>query len=360
MALLSLIVLLSLSMMYLLQNDAAPETVPGDEPLRSQLAVVFGESEAAMASSMPVADAFRLIISRLRSTTGFRGAALWLPDADPEQLFVVETEGEHKEVMNNTQTRAGLGLAGRAWENRRVETGYETAGHIPAAAIPLIKDGEIFGILELLFEPSYNLVNFDRGVYDLVSESAGAVIAAAIAFERNSNRALKDDLTGLPNERAFYLMLEQNVAESIRRIHERPLSVLAISVRDLSAVNLAYGAAAGDRMLLAVSQMLKEKLREMDVICRTNGDEFLVVLPGADRGIAAEIVARLQGALYAQKVEAAAGEFVKVGLNIGIAHLGDDGDTADGLVRSSRRHRDSVLLRPANNVYNFPGTIYPG
>jgi diguanylate cyclase (GGDEF)-like protein len=360
-ALLFLIVISSFGLLSLLQGLATVDEGSGaEDDLAPRVLEVLGESEVAMASSMSVADAFRLIIARLRSATGFRGAALWLPNGEANELSVAETEGEHKELLTNAKTKVGLGLAGRAWENSRIETGYETAGHIPAVAIPLKRDEDRVAVLELLFEPSHDLVSIDRGVYGLISEPAGTVIAAAIAFEKNSKSALIDELTGLPNERAFYLLLEQNVAESIRRIHERPLTVLAISVRDLSGINLAYGAAAGNRILLAVSKILKDKLRDMDSICRTNGDEFLVVLPGADRGIAAEIVARLQASLYSRKVEAVPGELIEVSINVGFAHLGDDGDTAEALIRASRNYRDARLITPSNNVYSFPGIISPG
>lgn len=360
-ALFFLTVISSFGLLSLLQSRAAVDggsEAEGD--LAPQVLEVLGESEVAMASAMSVADAFRLTIARLRSAIGFRGAALWLPDGEADELSVAETEGEHKELLTNAKTRAGLGLVGRAWENSRVETGYETAGHIPAVAIPLKRDEDRVAVLELLFEPSHDLVSIDRALYGLISEPAGAVVAAAIAFEKNSKSALIDELTGLPNERAFYLLLEQNVAESIRRFHERPLTVLAISVRDISGINLAYGVAAGSRILLAISQILKDKLRDMDSICRTNGDEFLVVLPGADRSMAAEIVARLQASLYSRKVEAVPGELIEVGINVGFAHLGDDGDTAEALIRASRSYRDARLIPPSNNIYSFPAVSHPG
>ncbi|MCV5943055.1 GGDEF domain-containing protein, partial [Escherichia coli] len=71
----------------------------------------------------------------------------------------------------------------------------------------------------------------------------------SLAYEKSLSSALTDPLTKLPNERAFFLVLENQLAESQRFRDERPLTVLAVDIRDFEEINRDYGHSTGDRVL---------------------------------------------------------------------------------------------------------------
>ncbi|QQS32900.1 MAG: GGDEF domain-containing protein [Acidobacteriota bacterium] len=352
-----LIVAAATGLTYLqLRETDRPTTRNEDDPVEilDEIESALGERETALASSLHIPDAFRIIVARLRSVTNFRGAALWLEGDSADKILVVETEGDHQKAFIDKRAAKGSGLAGRAWESGRVESGFESTEQLPSVAMPLKRGAETIAVLQLVFEPSYNLARIDRSVFDAIAIRSEPVIGASLAFEKNSTNALIDELTGIPNERAFYLVLEQHVAESQRRGADRPITVVALNIRDFDAIVLAYGGAAGDRVLTAVSGILKELLRSMDTITRSRGDEFLIVLPTATREIATEIVARIHSAFYTRKIEIVNGERLEIRLNIGSAHFGEDGDTPARLLQSARRTRESRRDLPSVRIIDFP------
>ncbi len=106
--------------------------------------------------------------------------------------------------------------------------------------------------------------------------------------------ARTDALTGLFNRRALTEHLARDSARARRR--EEPLSALMIDLDRFKETNDRFGHEAGDRVLCAFADCLREVLRAGDVYGRWGGDEFLVLLPATDHSRALTTADRLQGA----------------------------------------------------------------
>src|SRR3954469_21495466 len=98
---------------------------------------------------------------------------------------------------------------------------------------------------------------------------------------------LVDELTGLPNRRAFITLSEQALKLAMRL--ERDVLMIFIDVDHLKYINDTYGHLAGDRALIDTARVLRESCREADIIARLGGDEFVALLT-ADSAQTAEIV----------------------------------------------------------------------
>jgi len=97
-----------------------------------------------------------------------------------------------------------------------------------------------------------------------------------------------DHLTGLYNRRYM--------EDSIKRLDTKrnmPFSIIVTDVNGLKLTNDAYGHDMGDKLLIKVSDILKNSCRKEDIICRVGGDEFVVLLPGIDEKKAEEITDRI-------------------------------------------------------------------
>jgi len=101
--------------------------------------------------------------------------------------------------------------------------------------------------------------------------------------------AATDMLTGLSNRRHFLGQLEQEKAR-VSRAEEKSAAVLMIDIDNFKVVNDTFGHAAGDHVLRHLSTLMREDLRKIDTLGRLGGEEFAVILPGADSA-AAEIFA---------------------------------------------------------------------
>jgi diguanylate cyclase (GGDEF)-like protein len=104
---------------------------------------------------------------------------------------------------------------------------------------------------------------------------AGALAQLALRQDLTS-RALRDDLTGLPNRAA----LLQAVKRRLSRIDgaARPFGIMILDIDDFKGVNDRFGHAVGDDVLIATAFALQEAVRDDDFVARLGGDEFVVVL----------------------------------------------------------------------------------
>ncbi|MES9882063.1 MAG: GGDEF domain-containing protein [Sedimenticola sp.] len=97
-------------------------------------------------------------------------------------------------------------------------------------------------------------------------------------------QATTDSLTGLPNRMAYEERLAQEYARW-KRFGE-PLTLMMWDVDNFKQINDRFGHQSGDRALVAIGQAMKKRLRETDFIARQGGEEFVVLLTGADKSAA--------------------------------------------------------------------------
>jgi len=129
--------------------------------------------------------------------------------------------------------------------------------------------------------------------------------------------ASHDTLTGLPNRWSLEETLRQTLAKTDRR---HPRALLFIDMDNFKLVNDTLGHAAGDRLLVNLSQILRENLRDGDMLARLGGDEFAVLLEKATVDEAAEIAERLRRAVH-ERHFSVNGVIFDVGLSIGVVAI---------------------------------------
>ncbi len=105
-----------------------------------------------------------------------------------------------------------------------------------------------------------------------------------------------------------------------------PLTVVAIDLDYFKAVNDTFGHSAGDAVLCSLVTLLKDRLRAMDVVARTGGEEFLLLLPDTDAMSGAKVVDGLRQAVQAMSVTYEGREIV-VTISAGVTQSLPKGDT---------------------------------
>jgi diguanylate cyclase (GGDEF)-like protein len=106
--------------------------------------------------------------------------------------------------------------------------------------------------------------------------------------------AQTDELTGLPNRRAFEAALAREAARAARE--HKPLAVALIDLDHFKALNDRFGHEAGDRMLRDTAIAWSADLRPSDLLARHGGDEFGLILPGCSMTRAREVLERIRAA----------------------------------------------------------------
>jgi diguanylate cyclase (GGDEF)-like protein len=161
-----------------------------------------------------------------------------------------------------------------------------------------------------------------------------------MTFEKTKESALIDPLTELPNARGFYMMLEQRIAEC-QRMSNESLAVISMDVDNFKAINDQYGHAIGDRVLASLSGVIRKELRQMDILTRYAGDEFVAIMPMASSSMGVLIGERIRTAIEAQKFAVRTGKLVQLGLSIGVACFPEEGETTEELLTAAARKMQS-------------------
>ena len=182
-----------------------------------------------------------------------------------------------------------------------------------------------------------------------------AVVGFSVAFLRRQAEALlailatqarTDALTGLLNRRAFEEDLDAEVSRAQRTAD--PLALIMADLDHFKAINDRCGHPKGDEVLREVSDVLRRQCRRMDNAYRIGGEEFAIIVPGADVVVAAALAERVRGAVRTDLV----GSYAPVTLSLGIAtypaHAGDAialAAAADASCYSAKRlGRDRIVV----------------
>lgn len=329
---------------------------------------LFAIEEAAtyFGGSLKPADMFRLMCSRINDLVSFDSCALFMIDKAAVRMRAVQTDGDLAAQLRGIEMDLQVGLSASSVESGSVQIDRGLllqSKSIPvdvkdefqsAAALPLKRNGEVFAVLKLF---SRSRSAFDGKTIELlesICERVTPMVLGSLSFEQSLSNALTDPVTDLPNERAFFMIVENQLAESQRNREGRPLSILAVDIKYFADINQRFGHAAGDRMLNFVAQKIKDQLRQMDFFARSTNDEFLVILPTAAEKVAAEIVARIHTEFVDCKFAVNDMQSVQIDLNFGSATFWKDGETAQTLLSVARERKEQSKTVIPSKVVWFP------
>ena len=341
------------------------ERVSGTSDIDDALPAI-GEASEFFGSSLKPADLFRLVSSRISEVFPFVTSALLVPDESGESLEVIQADGVKSHVLLNTVVPMESGLAGMAWLSGEVEIDAQLKSEtqaLPAAsmssfasavAIPLMREGRPFAVLVLYKDKPLAVDATIHPALHAIGERVAPLFFSSISFERSISNALTDSLTNLPNERAFFMVLENQLAESQRFRSERPLTVVTVDIKNFAEVNQNFGFAAGDRILAFAADNLASQLRKMDFLSRAVNDEFLILLPTASEKFADEIVCRIRDHFATKVFAVSETEEVKVWLNFGWATFWQDGETSEQLLQHARVRKLQAKAEEPGKVLWFP------
>jgi len=155
-------------------------------------------------------------------------------------------------------------------------------------------------------------------------------LSNATQHAQAESNALTDPLTGLPNARYIALRFDEEASRARR--NTRPFQVVMLDLDDFKIVNDTFGHKAGDKMLREMARIIQAQLREYDFLARYAGDEFVAIVQELAEEQVEELRQRIETAVSDFSLNVRGGGQARVGISIGTATFGTDGETLDQLL----------------------------
>ena len=328
----------------------APEEATGFRSISEAQREVFALHEIAqtIGSSLNLSDTVTLVTNKLRSIVPFDTCVIFLVDDRSGKATAVHSVGAEAELFSRRRITIGDGITGWVIANSRsmcnANPELDMVG-VPDEVVkrfrgilvsPLVREDGSFGAIALYSQSRTSYSSEHVRLLESVCQHASSALNNALTHEKTRESALVDPLTELPNARGFYMMLEQRIAEC-QRMNRESLSVICMDIDDFKIINDKYGHSTGDRLLASVAGVIRRELRQMDILTRYAGDEFVAIMPMASGKMATSICERIRNAVEDQLFSVREGTMIGLGVSIGVACFPDDGETSEELLTASAR-----------------------
>jgi len=228
---------------------------------------------------------------------------------------------------------AGTPLPAMLWQ--RLEVGNVTLAAGAGRHEPFTpEEGELFRIF---------ILQGEAGIKNLV------------LFDQVKSMAIRDALTGLYNYGYFKEALHYEVEKSRR--YKTPLTLLFLDIDDFKQVNDTLGHLKGDKIMRQVAAILKQGIRQADLLCRYGGDEFVILLSQTPPDQAMVLAERLRQSI-AQSSMNRLGPGLKVTVSIGSAGLSPEMSTG-GLIKAADEAHYRAKQAGKNQVAGLEVVLSP-
>ena len=296
-------------------------------------------------SSLNIEDTVSILINKVGHVVPFDTCVVYLHDELKAYATAAHVAGKNAEAFQHRCVAPGEGVTGFALANRRsihrINPKLDFRGlQLPAdceyrsmAALPLVKDDRLLGALSVYSLELNEYSDDHMRLLETVARLAADALFNAMHHAEAESNAMTDPLTGLPNARSMYLRFEQEASRA-RRTHH-PFQVIMMDLDEFKEVNDTYGHKVGDQMLREVARILQGQLREYDFLARYAGDEFVAIVQELDSEHVEELRQRIEQCVSKFSLRVMADRRARVGISVGAATFGLEGETLDQLLISA-------------------------
>lgn len=281
--------------------------------------------------------------------------AVWLLDSSAGMLYLKTDQPdifECKVSYNNqydpvgTKLRVGEGAAGivantnrpliipnyGSWEQKPVIF-RNVSDDFPLLSVPVLWQSEVKGVIQIAREPGKpSFENSDVELLSLFSSQVAITLENSRLYQEVQSLAILDPLTQIYNRRGFADIATREIERAQRFGHS--LALLFLDIDHFKEVNDTYGHAAGDQILSEIAERCKNTIRNVDVISRHGGEEFLVLLLESNLKNARIIANRVQSVIKEYPFQTDTGP-ISITVSIGIAEFNEQVNGLSTLIHNA-------------------------
>ena len=302
------------------------------------------------------------IMERVQLLVRSEAWSLLLMDETGENLVFKGVMGSKAAPLKELKLRVGEGIAGEVAAkgsamvindaarsplfNPEIDrlTQFQTRSIL---CVPLRSRGKTLGVLEVINKGGdEEFTEADLETATLFAEPVAIALENAYLFQRIKQLSLVDDLTQLYNSRYLRQSLKVELVRGGR--YHYPVALVFLDLDGFKQVNDRYGHLMGSKTLQVVGGILKGLVRNVDVVVRYGGDEFVIILPNTDVEGSRLVAERLRRSIAAHDYEASTGCAFTLSASFGIAVAPDHGDDPETLIQRA----DQAMYRIKESTKN--------
>jgi len=344
-------------------EDSAAGSASGIDPLSSiaaatQEAQMLYELTQDLGNSLSLQEALAFVAVRLKRLIPYDTIVTYI--RRDEKLIPEYVSGENLRLFTSLEIPIGQGLSGWVAENHKpilngnpsVEAGYlndptKYSTLRAALAVPLNGVSGALGVLALYRAERDAFSKENLRILLAISSKVALAIENALHHRLLETSITTDYLTNLPNARALFLSLDNEVSRSRR--NGTGLAVVVCDLDGFKQVNDRFGHLTGNKVLRIVANGLRERCDSHDYVARMGGDEFVMLIAGGEAG---DLETKIESM---RTVVRKAGEITPepciLSLSVGVATYPEDGaDAEELLAEADRRMYKSKISRRKSNL----------
>ncbi len=283
----------------------------------------FGQIISSLESSLNEHELIKLI----EGLTGkFIGKGIWKTKIHSRKDVFVEYVKTNKVPLIITDTSTDKRFPG---------TNYK--GITSVIVMPVEVEGSYWGSIKgVSYNKNVIFDDSDLRLLSVISTILGTILYNSMLFQKISELAITDDLTGLYTKTYFKERLQEEIEQA--RSNNLSIIVAMIDIDHFKKVNDTYGHLAGDMLLRQISDILRRRFREIDILARYGGEEFSILIPHINMNDAFQIFEGVRKLIENEKfflpVESYHPIQIKKTISIGLAELNEE-MTADKLIKNA-------------------------
>jgi len=326
--------------------------------------LAFFEDLSRAITSEKDRDVLLFLLDKIKERTGTETCTIYLVDEDTGELVMERTSGSLRSSLK-TPFKTGDSLAG--WVQREGkpvlimnlykdpsfsqkldrEIRHKVRTLISA---PIKSRDRMLGVLELINKQE----DMEFGPEDLANvlrfiDHVALVIERGILYEKMQELVITDDLTKLFNTRYMTRTIESEVSRSNR--YKSSVSLIFMDIDFFKNVNDNFGHLVGSKILVEMAQLLIRHLRDVDIVARYGGDEFVIILPQTPPARAVKTAERIRQVVENYTFLKKEGLNLKLTASFGVASYPEHARSKEDLIRLADEAMYKVKHRTRNGVY---------
>lgn len=268
-------------------------------------------------------------------------------DELPRELIELQTLEKTRQETSNIE-RSGR------------EIHVEGLGFDAAFLVPVQESETTRGAVLLFFRKDISADGVSGAPF--LARHLGLALKNLDKFSAVEDLAYLDDLTNLFNRRYLHLVLEKEFKQTSMN-GNKPFSLLFLDLDYFKSVNDTHGHLVGSKLLVEVARVLKNCVRDNDVVCRWGGDEYVVLLRGTDSGGALKVGERIRRSIETHRFLSREGFSLSISTCIGVASYPEHAqvqealvDFADRAMYRGKKGTRNIIYMAAKNLEPTPAS----